>query len=228
MRWDHPQRGLLLPDEFIPLAEHTGLIRPLTFFVLDEALHQLHLWQKIGIDLHMAINLSARHLQDEQLPGKIAASMQQWGIAAELLEFEITESAIMANPLRAMDTLTQLDAMGVGLSIDDFGTGYSSLVYLKQLPVDEIKIDKSFVIDMLENNEDMVIVRSTVDLAHNMGRRVVAEGVESEETLNTLIEMGCDMAQGYYISRPLTAAVLTRWLRESSWRLNLDKNTRQA
>ena len=228
VRWDHPQRGLLLPDEFIPLAEHTGLIRPLTFFVLDEALHQLHLWQKIGIDLHMAINLSARHLQDEQLPGKIAASMQQWGIAAELLEFEITESAIMANPLRAMDTLTQLDAMGVGLSIDDFGTGYSSLVYLKQLPVDEIKIDKSFVIDMLENNEDMVIVRSTVDLAHNMGRRVVAEGVESEETLNTLIEMGCDMAQGYYISRPLTAAVLTRWLRESSWRLNLDKNTRQA
>ncbi len=228
VRWDHPQRGLLLPDEFIPLAEHTGLIRPLTFFVLDEALHQIHLWQKADIELRMAINLSARHLQDEQLAGKIAASMQQWGVAADKLEFEITESAIMANPLRAMDTLVQLDIMGVGLSIDDFGTGYSSLVYLKQLPVDEIKIDKSFVIDMLDNNEDMVIVRSTVDLAHNMGRRVVAEGVETLEVLNTLIEMGCDMAQGYYISRPLTAAVLTRWLRESSWRPKLSKTSQQA
>lgn len=220
VRWDHPQRGLLLPDEFIPLAEHTGLIRPLTFFVLDEALHQLHLWQKAGLHLRMAINLSARHLQDEQLAGKIAASMQQWGVAPQLLEFEITESAIMANPLRAMDTLTQLDVMGVGLAIDDFGTGYSSLIYLKQLPVDEIKIDKSFVIDMLDNNEDMVIVRSTVDLAHNMGRRVVAEGVENQAVLNTLIEMGCDMAQGYYISRPLTATALGRWLKESGWRLS--------
>ncbi|MEK7322731.1 MAG: EAL domain-containing protein [Pseudomonadota bacterium] len=220
VRWDHPQRGLLLPDEFIPLAEHTGLIRPLTFFVLDEALHQIHLWQKAGLELRMAINLSARHLQDEQLAGKIAAAMRQWGVAPQLLEFEITESAIMANPLRAMDTLTQLDVMGVGLSIDDFGTGYSSLIYLKQLPVDEIKIDKSFVIDMLDNNEDMVIVRSTVDLAHNMGRRVVAEGVENEAVLNTLIEMGCDMAQGYFISRPLTATALSRWLKESSWRLN--------
>ncbi len=227
VRWDHPQRGLLLPDEFIPLAEHTGLIRPLTFFVLDEALHQLHLWQKAGIGLRMAINLSARHLQDEHLADKIVATMQQWGVAPQLLEFEITESAIMANPLRAMDTLTQLDVMGVGLSIDDFGTGYSSLIYLKQLPVDEIKIDKSFVIDMLDNNEDLVIVRSTVDLAHNMGRRVVAEGVENEAVLKTLIEMGCDMAQGYYISRPLTATALGRWLKESGWRLS-EQNTPQV
>ena len=217
VRWNHPQRGLLMPDDFIPLAEHTGLIRPLTFFVLDEALHQSYKWQKAGLHLRIAINLSARHLQDEQLASKIDSAMHQWNIASELLEFEITESAIMANPLRAMDTLTQLSNMGVSLSIDDFGTGYSSLIYLKQLPVDEIKIDKSFVIDMLENNEDMVIVRSTVDLAHNMGRRVVAEGVESVEVMDALIKLGCDMAQGYYISRPVTPSVLTGWLQKSQW-----------
>jgi EAL domain-containing protein (putative c-di-GMP-specific phosphodiesterase class I) len=125
----------------------------------------------------------------------------------------------MANPLRAMNTLTQLSRMGIGLSIDDFGTGYSSLIYLKQLPVDEIKIDKSFVIDMLDNNEDLVIVRSTIDLAHNMGRQVVAEGVESEEVLNLLIELGCDMAQGYYISRPITANIITQWLQQTQWPL---------
>ena len=228
VRWNHPQRGLLLPDEFIPLAEQTGLIRPLTFYVLDEALHQVHLWQKVGLNVRMAINLSARHLQDEHLAGKIADTMRQWGVVPELLEFEITESALMANPLRAMETLTQLDEMGVGLAIDDFGTGYSSLIYLKQLPVDEIKIDKSFVIDMLDNNEDLVIVRSTVDLAHNMGRRVVAEGVESQAVLNMLIELGCDMAQGYHISRPVTAPVLTRWLENSGWRLLGNKDSQQA
>ncbi len=217
LRWDHPQRGLVSPDEFIPLAEHTGLIRPLTFFVLDEALHQLHLWQKVGLNLTLAVNLSAKHLQDQQLADKISTLMEEWSVPPEQLEFEITESAIMADPLRAMDTLNQLDTMGVGLAIDDFGTGYSSLIYLKQLPVDEIKIDKSFIIDMLDNNEDLVIVRSTIDLAHNMGRRVVAEGVENERVLNKLMELGCDLAQGYYISRPVTAHVLTRWLKESEW-----------
>src|SRR3569832_2934 len=228
VRWDHPQRGLLLPDEFIPLAEHTGLIRPLTFLVLDEALHQMHLWQQGGLKLRVAINLSARHLQDENLAERIGEAMAHWGVAPELLEFEITESANMSNQMRAMDTLTALDAMGVGLSIDDFGTGYSSLIYLKQLPVDEIKIDKSFVIDMLDNNEDFVIVRSTVDLAHNMGRRVVAEGVESQAVLNILLELGCDMAQGYHISRPVTAPVLTRWLTNSEWRLQNIKGSQQA
>ena len=219
VRWNHPQRGLLSPDEFIPLAEHTGLIRPLTFFVLDEALHQASIWKKNDLNLKMAVNLSAHHLQDEQLANKVESAMRQWDVQPELLEFEITESAIMANPLRAMNTLTQLSRMGIGLSIDDFGTGYSSLIYLKQLPVDEIKIDKSFVIDMLENNEDLVIVRSTIDLAHNMGRQVVAEGVESEEVLNLLIELGCDMAQGYYISRPITANIITQWLQQTQWPL---------
>jgi len=219
VRWNHPQRGLLSPDEFIPLAEHTGLIRPLTFFVLDEALHQASVWKKNDLNLKMAVNLSAHHLQDEQLANKVESAMRQWDVPPELLEFEITESAIMANPLRAMNTLTQLSRMGIGLSIDDFGTGYSSLIYLKQLPVDEIKIDKSFVIDMLENNEDLVIVRSTIDLAHNMGRQVVAEGVESEEVLNLLIELGCDMAQGYYISRPITANIITQWLQQTQWPL---------
>jgi len=219
VRWNHPQRGLLSPDEFIPLAEHTGLIRPLTFFVLDEALHQASVWKKNDLNLKMAINLSAHHLQDEQLTNKVESAMRQWDVPPELLEFEITESAIMANPLRAMNTLTQLSTMGIGLSIDDFGTGYSSLIYLKQLPVDEIKIDKSFVIDMMENNEDLVIVRSTIDLAHNMGRQVVAEGVESEEVLKLLIELGCDMAQGYYISRPITANIITQWLQQTQWPL---------
>ena len=219
VRWNHPQRGLLSPDEFIPLAEHTGLIRPLTFFVLDEALHQASVWKKNDLNLKMAVNLSAHHLQDEQLASKVESAMRQWDVPPELLEFEITESAIMANPLRAMNTLTQLSRMGIGLSIDDFGTGYSSLIYLKQLPVDEIKIDKSFVIDMLENNEDLVIVRSTIDLAHNMGRQVVAEGVESEEVLNLLMELGCDMAQGYYISRPITANIITQWLQQTQWPL---------
>jgi EAL domain-containing protein (putative c-di-GMP-specific phosphodiesterase class I) len=220
VRWNHPQRGLILPNEFIPLAEHTGLIRPLTFFAIDEALHQNQLWRKAGLNLKVAINLSAHHLQDEQLAHKVEISMDQWGVSPSSLAFEITESAIMANPIRAMATLTQLSSMGIGLSIDDFGTGYSSLIYLKQLPVDEIKIDKSFVIGMLENNEDLVIVRSTIDLAHNMGRKVVAEGVESEDVLNMLVKLGCDMAQGYYISRPTSADVLTRWLlHESQWPL---------
>ena len=218
-RWNHPQRGLLSPDEFIPLAEHTGLIRPLTFCVLDEALQQTSQWMNGGLKLKMAVNLSAHHLQDEQLADKVESAMRHWDVPPELLEFEITESAIMANPLRAMNTLTQLSKMGIGLSIDDFGTGYSSLIYLKQLPVDEIKIDKSFVIDMLQNNEDLVIVRSTIDLAHNMGRQVVAEGVESEEVLNLLVELGCDMAQGYYISRPITANILTQWLHQAQWSL---------
>lgn len=219
VRWNHPQRGLLSPDEFIPLAEHTGLIRPLTFFVLHEALHRASLWKKEGITLKISVNLSVHHLQDEQLASKVESAMRQWEVPAELLGFEITESAIMANPLRAMNTLTQLSKMGIGLSIDDFGTGYSSLMYLKQLPVGEIKIDKSFVIAMLENNEDLIIVRSTIDLAHNMGRQVVAEGVESEEALNTLVELGCDMAQGYYISRPITANILTQWLHQTQWPL---------
>lgn len=219
VRWNHPQLGLMAPDDFIPLAEHTGLIRPLTFYVLNETLRQIHAWHKEGVNIKMAINLSARHLQDEQLADKVVASMRQWGIAPDLLEFEITESAIMANPLRAMDTLTRLNTMGVGLSIDDFGTGYSSLMYLKQLPVNEIKIDKSFVMNMLANNEDFVIVRSTIDLAHNMGRKVVAEGVESEAIMTMLAKLGCDYAQGYHISRPVTATVLNHWLRESHWRL---------
>ena len=221
-RWDHPERGLMLPDDFIPLAEHTGLIKPLTLLVLDEALHALHTWHQAGLDLTMAVNLSARHLHDQDLPQQVAELMAKWHIEPSWLELEITESAIMADPLRAMDVLTRLDAMGVGLSIDDFGTGYSSLIYLKQLPVDEIKIDKSFVIDMLDNNEDLVIVRSTIDLAHNMGRRVIAEGVENKEVLDTLIHLGCDLAQGYYLSRPLTAGVLQRWLIDSPWRVLSD------
>ncbi len=215
VRWQHPQRGLLSSDEFIPLAEQTGLIRPLTLFVLEEALHQYHLWQQAGVDVVMSINLSASHLQDQQLADHISLLLDEWQVPACQLLFEITESAIMADPMRAMHTLKQLNEMGIGLSIDDFGTGYSSLVYLKQLPVAEIKIDKSFVIDMLDsdNSEDLVIVRSTIDLGHNMGLRVVAEGVESLAVLERLTELGCDQAQGYCISYPLLADEFITWLK---------------
>lgn len=213
VRWQHPQRGLLFSDEFIPLAEQTGLIRPLTLYVLEEALRQSHLWQQAGVNLIMAINLSATHLQDQQLADQIGKVISEWQVPASQLLFEITESAIMADPLRAMDTLKKLNEMGVGLSIDDFGTGYSSLVYLKQLPVVEIKIDKSFVIDMLDNGEDLVIVRSTIDLGHNMGLRVVAEGVESFAVMKKLAELGCDQAQGYWISYPVPADELDVWLK---------------
>ncbi len=212
VRWQHPQHGLLLPDEFIPLAEQTGLIRPLTLFVLDEALRQMRRWHKSGRALTVSINLSAKHLQDQQLADKIASLIGKWQVPARALILELTESAIMADPLRAMNTLKKLKEMGVMMAIDDFGTGYSSLVYLKQLPVSEIKIDKSFVINMLDNSEDMVIVRSTIDLAHNMGLRVVAEGVESVAVMKKLTELGCDQAQGYCISCPASAAELTEWL----------------
>ena len=210
-----PPSKPLSSDEFIPLAEQTGLIRPLTLFVLEEALHQYHLWQQAGVDIVMSINLSASHLQDQQLADHISLLLDEWQVPACQLLFEITESAIMADPMRAMHTLKQLNEMGIGLSIDDFGTGYSSLVYLKQLPVAEIKIDKSFVIDMLDsdNSEDLVIVRSTIDLGHNMGLRVVAEGVESLAVLERLTELGCDQAQGYCISYPLLADEFITWLK---------------
>lgn len=220
VRWDHPQKGAIMPDEFIPLAEHTGLIKPLTVFVLNEALHQAHLWNNNGLFLRMAVNLSARSLHDPDLVTHVAGSLDRWNIPAEQLQMEITESAIMEDPIRAMTTLTKLNRMGVKLSIDDFGTGYSSLMYLKQLPVEEIKIDKSFVKDMLINNEDKVIVRSTIDLAHNMGHQVIAEGVDNEAALELLREMGCDLAQGYYIGTPMTAAAIPGWLKHTSWKTN--------
>jgi len=212
VRWQHPRHGLMMPDEFIPLAEHTGLIKPLTQFVLNQALRQCRTWHQAGLDLSVAVNLSVRSLQDEEFPDEVARLLEEHQVDPTWLELEITESAIVVDPIRALGVLGRLGVMGVGLSLDDFGTGYSSLAYLKRLPVSEIKIDKSFIINMALDDNDAVIVRSTIELARNLGLQVVAEGVESEEMWTLLANLGCDLAQGYYLSRPIPAEDLTSWL----------------
>jgi diguanylate cyclase (GGDEF)-like protein len=206
VRWEHPERGLLEPVEFIPTAEHTGLIRQLTRYVIAAALAQLRAWHDAGLDLTVAVNLSARDLLDLELPDRIAALLVQYDLPAERLSLEITESVLLEDPVRARVVVDRLAQMGVRLAIDDFGTGYSSLAYLERLPVDEIKIDKSFVLKMAVDENDAVIVRSIVDLGHNLGLRVVAEGVEETPVFSFLRELGCDLAQGYLLSRPLPAA----------------------
>lgn len=212
VRWQHPQQGLLLPDEFIPLAENTGLIKPLTQWVLNTALRQCTEWRHKGIEINVSVNLSTRNLLDPQLPKEVAAMLKVWGVAPDKLGLEITESAMMTNPLRAMGILTHLNTIGVCLSIDDFGIGCSSLAYLKKLRVDEIKIDKTFIMDMTVNESDAVIVRSLINLAHNLGLKVIAEGVEHKEASNMLNTFGCDGAQGNYICPPLPPVELTRWI----------------
>lgn len=214
VRWQHPDKGMIPPLEFIPLAESCGLIHPLTEAVLDAALRNYYQWRLSGIELVTGINLSMRNLQDLDFPDRIAASLKAWEIEPHWLELEITESVIMNDPTRALKILTQLDEMGVRLAIDDFGTGYSSLAYLKRLPVDEVKIDRSFVTDMLHDESNSVIVKSTIDLGHNLGMKVVAEGVENLECFNLLKTLGCDAVQGYYISRPLAADLFIQWLRQ--------------
>ena len=217
VRWNHPQRGFLAPDQFIPLAEDAGLIGPLTLWVLKTALCQLLSLQKKGYQLTMAVNLSARDLQDMELPTRIRTLLSGSGIVAKNLTLEITESAVMANTSDALAILTELDRMGVTIAIDDFGTGYSSLAYLKRLPVDKLKIDKSFVMDMENNENDAVIVRSTIELAHNLGLKVVAEGVETSAAWDTLTILGCDSSQGYLMGTPIPADKLESWLEESAW-----------
>jgi EAL domain-containing protein (putative c-di-GMP-specific phosphodiesterase class I) len=217
VRWQHPQYGLIPPEEFIPSAEQTGVIRPLTLWVIDQALGQAKRWSRIGLDLRISINLSVRSLQDRQLPGQVQQLVDRHRINPDRVILEITESAIMSDPLTARRVMRRLSNMGFQLSIDDFGTGYSSLAYLKQLPVDEIKIDKSFVTRMDQDENDAVIVRATIDLAHNLGLKVVAEGVESTDVWDLLEMLGCDTAQGYLIRRPLDPAELTDWIRSESW-----------
>jgi len=217
VRWQHPERGLLPPDDFIPLAEQTGLIVPLTRWVLDTTARQLRAWADAGLDLGAAVNLSARVLHDPDLPDAIAALLATHAVPATRLRVELTESAVMAHPAGALDVLTRLSGLGVRIAIDDFGTGYSSLAYLKRLPVDEIKIDKSFVTHMTTDNEDAMIVASTIGLGHSLGLRFVAEGVESRGTWQALEALGCDGAQGYYFSHALPADELTRWMRETPW-----------
>jgi diguanylate cyclase (GGDEF)-like protein/PAS domain S-box-containing protein len=214
VRWQHPEHGLLGPDEFIPLAETTGLIRPLTSYVLETALRECRTWQDAGHDLSVAVNVSARCLLDLSLPVEIARLLGTFAIAPHRLVLEITESGIMSDPNRALEVLNRLHASGVRLSIDDFGTGYSSMAYLKNLPVDELKVDRSFVTHMCQQQSERVIVRSTIDLAHNLGLQVVAEGVEDKETWQELDLLGCDAIQGYHLARPMSASTLADWLVE--------------
>jgi diguanylate cyclase (GGDEF)-like protein len=221
VRWNHPEHGLLSPDHFIPLAKNTGLIGPLTDWVLRTALQQCHDWHRAGLHLDLAINLSTYSLHDSALPGTVSALLRQYEVAPGSLTLEITESALMADPGRALDVVTRLRESGVRVAIDDFGTGYSSLGYLKRLPVHEIKLDKSFVLGLgtYADAMDVAIVRSVIAMAQALQREVVAEGVERLEALTLLRSLGCDMVQGYYLSQPLTAAELGEWLRTAPWPL---------
>jgi diguanylate cyclase (GGDEF)-like protein len=211
-RWHHPERGLLSPDEFIPLAERSNLLRPMTLYLLDSALRQANAWRAKGLEVSVAVNLSMQNLIDLRLPNDLARLLTSWRLPPGSLELEITESTIMADHRRAMTILSRLNKMGVTLTVDDFGTGYSSLAYLQSLPVSSIKIDKSFVMKMAEDPGNATIVQSTIDLGHNLGLTVVAEGVEDVDSYNALAALGCDFAQGYFLSRPLSPDKATAWL----------------
>ena len=229
LRWNHPEHGMVRPDEFIPLAEHTILMDPLTMWVLDEALSQCAVWWQAGAEVRVAINLSVRNLHDPQLAAKVAGRLHARGLPASCLDLEITESSIMAEPQRSMETLSQLSRLGVRLSVDDFGTGYSSLAYLKRLPVNEVKIDRSFIREMTSDVNDAAIVRSAVELSRNLGLEVVAEGVETRQAWDALAALGCDYAQGDYLSPPLVAGEILRKLREpalTTGDVNLDLDAR--
>jgi diguanylate cyclase (GGDEF)-like protein len=214
VRWQHPERGMILPDEFIPLAQQTSLIKPLALYVIDEALRQCVEWRKDGLTLAVAVNLSMRNLLDVNLAGDIGRLLERHGVVPGLLELEMTESSMLADPFRTKAVLDQLSSMGMRISIDDFGTGYSSLAYLKSLPVNEIKIDRSFVTDMLEDEGDSVIVSSTIELGRNLGLVVVAEGVETPAVWERLRALRCDVAQGYFLARPLPPRELAAWLQQ--------------
>jgi diguanylate cyclase (GGDEF)-like protein len=212
MRWHHPRNGVMMPDRFIPLAERSGLIRSITMFGIETSLAQCRRWMDAGFELSVSVNLSTRDLIDVQLPDEVGGLLAASGVPADRLELEITESLIMADPMRARGVLARLREMGVQVAIDDFGAGYSSLGYLKRLPVNDLKIDKSFVLGMSDDEGDAVIVQSTIDLAHNLGLRVVAEGVETPTVWRRLQAMGCDIAQGFVASRPIPADEFVRWL----------------
>jgi diguanylate cyclase (GGDEF)-like protein len=214
IRWVHPGKGMIFPDEFIPFSEKTGFIRILTRWMLEQAAVLCRDLALQGLHLKISVNISARDLLDQDLPAKFTEILARYDVTPASFCLEITESAIMDDPVRAQQTLEGLHAMGVDLSIDDFGTGYSSLAYLKRLPVDELKIDKSFVMNMERDADDTKIVRSTIDLGHNMGLRVVAEGIESEAVWELLVKMGCDQGQGYFMSRPMPSKQLPGWIKE--------------
>ena len=216
-RWQHPKNGLIPPDQFIPMAERTGFIKSLTMWGLSAGLSQAHDWSQQGFKIPVSVNLSARILDDGSFPDALEELLRTHQVGPDQLELEITESVIMEDPAHALEILTRISRMGVALSIDDFGTGYSSLEYLKKLPVNTVKIDKSFVIHLTKDENDAQIVRSTIELAHNLRLKVVAEGVENREVWDRLVVLKCDEAQGYYMSRPLATPEMTKWFCESPW-----------
>lgn len=217
VRWNHPHSGVIFPDQFIGLAEQTGLINALTQWTFNAAFRQCLEWHQAGWAVRLAMNLSAWKLHDPRLPDQVSEALQGAGIAPSYLELEITENGIMTDPTRATEVLTRLKNIGVYLSIDNFGKGYSSLSVFKKLPIDLIKIDKSFVVDMAFDADNAKIVRSAIDLAHNLGFKVLADGVENQETWERLAGLGCDLGQGYYMGRPMPPADIANWMRESPW-----------
>jgi diguanylate cyclase (GGDEF)-like protein len=216
VRWQHPEHGMIPPTEFIPVAEQAGMITPVTQWIMDAAFHQSYLWHQAGVHLPIAINLSAHDLYCPHVLDRVDGLFSTWGLPPELVQFELTESALVAEPATALGTMRRLKDTGVQLYVDDFGTGYSGLSYLQRLPVDGIKIDQSFVMPMVSNSDSAVIVSSTIDLGHKLGLSVIAEGVENEVTFKRLASLGCDIAQGYLIGKPMPAAKLLEW--ESGYR----------
>ncbi len=211
VRWDHKIHGTMTPDEFIPMAERTGLIYPITQWVIKHALIQYVTWRTIGLDVGIAVNISAQTLLDPEFPDQVTGLIAAYDVPAHRLTLEITESSIMFDQELALHILNRFAEMGVRIAIDDFGTGYSSLSYLKKLPVSHLKIDKSFVLDMLQNDNDAIIVKATIDLGHNLGLQVIAEGVENQQTLDLLKLRGCDAMQGYHINYPLRGEDFAPW-----------------
>jgi len=216
VRWQHPRRGLLLPDQFIALAEMSDVIHELTAHVIEAACRQWRQWREQGLDLAVAVNLSARNLVDNRIVELIERVIAHYALPPGALELEITETALMQEPARAVLLLERIAALGVRLSVDDFGTGYSSLTYLQRLPIRALKIDRTFIAEMRDKPQDVVIVQSIITLGHNLGLEVVAEGVEDRVALDTLIALGCDQAQGFHLTPALPAAQLPGWLADFS------------
>jgi EAL domain-containing protein (putative c-di-GMP-specific phosphodiesterase class I) len=229
VRWNHPRHGAIPPGEFVPLAERAGSIILLTSWVLKSAQEQMQAWHRDGFDVDVSVNLSAADLGEPELPELVRKRLTKGEPLASRLVLEITESAVMRETASAIRVMEELRHDGVRFSIDDFGTGYSSLAQLKRLPVDEIKIDKSFIIDLKRETDDEVIVRSTIELGHSLGVKVVAEGVETADGWEMLRQMGCDLAQGYFISAPLPGAQIVNWVRALNSKLeNAETPTQQV
>jgi EAL domain-containing protein (putative c-di-GMP-specific phosphodiesterase class I) len=211
------------PADVVSIAEQSGLVNALTQWTFEEAVMQCSKWKKLGLELNVAINLSVCVLQDENIAFFIKDTLNKYQLSSENITLEITESAMMTNPVRVSDILKQLHEIGVSISADDFGTGFSSLSYLKTLPVNEIKIDKSFVMDMVRDSTDSAIVKSAIGLAHNLGLKVVAEGIENQGTQQALQELSCDIGQGYYFSEPLSASALMKWVKNHASEVSVAK-----